>query len=227
MVVCRWDHMRRRLAACACLAAMTLVACTERADDPAPPQTDRSSVDAEECRRALHILGRGSGPQPDAPAIAENLGIGIEEAALYLAAQDKIGRLQGRLLRDGPESFQGFAVVYEPDYLIEAWSTSGDREELLSAFAGSSEEPVAECMVVVTVPYSERELGDALERVHEVVDDIAFDASLDIRGGRIELFTADEASADEVRDVLTARVGDLGFPLERIVVEGSGVSTAT
>lgn len=79
----------------------------------------------------------------------------------------------------------------------------------------------------MAVPYSERELGRALERVHRVVgDDIPFDASLDIRGGRVELFTADEPSALEVRGVLVAREGDIGFPVERIVVEGSGVSSA-
>ncbi|MGZ8631869.1 MAG: hypothetical protein ACXWZF_13030, partial [Actinomycetota bacterium] len=177
----------------ACVFLLGAGACADRAEVGGPTGVEAGSVDPEGCRRALQTLGTGAGPQPDAPAIAENLGVSVEDAELYLAAQDRIGKLQGRLLREGPSSFQGFAIDYEPDYLIEAWSTSGDRDELLAAFAGTPEAPVADCLVVVAVPYSERELGRALERVHRVVgDDIPFDASLDIRGGRVELFTADE-----------------------------------
>lgn len=216
----------RHLVASITLLVPTAAACADGSGQPPQLRAEESrSVDPEACRRALQTLGRGAGPQQDAPAIAEGLGVSLEDAELYLAARGPIGELQGRLLQEGPSSFQGFAIVYEPEYLIEAWSTSGDREELLGAFAGAREEPVGDCLVVVAVPYSERQLGDALERVHRVVGpDIDFDASLNIRAGRIELGTADDAAADEVGARLEANEGAVGFPLDRIVVEGSGLS---
>jgi hypothetical protein len=81
-------------------------------------------------------------------------------------------------------------------------------------------------MVLITVPYSERELGDALDRVHRAVgQDIDFDASLDVREGLVELFTADESAADEVRNRLEQNEDDLGFPVERVGVQGTGVAS--
>lgn len=87
---------------------------------------------------------------------------------------------------------------------------------------GSAEQPIVDCMVVVAVPYSERALSDALGRIHEAVgSEVPFDASLDIRNGRIVLGTKDDAAAERVKGLLGANGASVGFPLDRIVVEGS------
>ena len=97
-----WD---RGVVILACFVILAAAACAEPAQDGTGNEPNASSLDPDSCRRALEVLGRGAGPQPDAPTIAESLDVSVEDAELYLRAQGPIGAMQGRLLRDGPPSF--------------------------------------------------------------------------------------------------------------------------
>jgi len=90
----------------------------------------------------LNAVGAGSPPGVpeglrDALVLAGNMGVSVEEAQVFLAEQDRFGRIVGRLRGRYPERFAHAAVRYTPPSFLVRF-VGGVPTGVEEAFAGLS-----------------------------------------------------------------------------------------
>jgi hypothetical protein len=151
----------------------------------------------------------------DARAMAESLGIPVEDAYRRLQLQGAIGELDARLTRSEASTFSGLYIEQGPSLGIVVLGTTSSpnvSEHLPTALYSVSEE--ISCR---RVDYTLRDLRVSLDRFSESAPSARFDASIELEANRIFLTAASQDDAE----VLEEAVGDGQFevPASAFVVE--------
>jgi hypothetical protein len=161
---------------------------------------------------------------PDAPAIARDMGVSVEEAERRLAAQEGAGALQARLLSD--PNFAGLYIEQQPRHRIVVLFTGADPEAQLARY---TDDPLYQAL---PARYSHAELRQAQEDLNRAFarEHIYFmSSSTDVRANRVEFEVVDEGEtraqaaqrgiAIPEQVVLTSRGGIIAEPQRLAPVE--------
>jgi hypothetical protein len=143
---------------------------------------------------------------PDAPAIARDMGVSVEEAERRLAAQEGAGALQARLLSD--PNFAGLYIEQQPRHRVVVLFTGDDPEAQLARY---TDDPLYQAL---PARYSHAELTQAQEDLNRAFarQHIYFmSSSTDVRANRVEFEVVDE---NETR----AQAAQRGIAIPEMVV---------
>jgi hypothetical protein len=134
---------------------------------------------------------------PDAPAIARDMGVSVEEAERRLVAQENAGELQERLLAD--PNFAGLYIEQQPRHRIVVQFTGADPEAQLARY---TRDPL---YVAEPARYSHAQLLQAQEELNQAFarERIYFlSSSTDVRTNRVVFEVVDET---ETRTLAAAK----------------------
>jgi hypothetical protein len=124
---------------------------------------------------------------PDAPAIARDMGVSVEEAERRLAAQEGAGQLQERLLQD--PNFAGLYIEQQPRRRVVVLFTGADPAAQLARYTS---DPLYEAL---PARYSHAQLLEAQEHLNQAFarERIYFmSSSTDVRANRVVFEVVDE-----------------------------------
>jgi hypothetical protein len=93
-----------------------------------------------------------------AEEVAKDLGISVEAALAILDRQPRVGRLRSALAREGPASYGGTFLEYEPEYRIVLLALPGGAEEVTRAVDELGFADLSRFVSVRETPYSEEVL---------------------------------------------------------------------
>jgi hypothetical protein len=149
-----------------------------------------------------------------AEEVAKDLGISVEAALAILERQPRVGRLQSTLAREGPDSYGGTFLEYEPEYRIVLLALPGAADEVTRAVEELGFAELNPFVSVRETPYTEDVLKEAHRMVAELIGNRPTTLELDIRAGEI-LATA---ASSEDAGALTAAVDAADPPVPAPVV---------
>lgn len=136
----------------------------------------------------------------DADAVAEDLGISVEEAIHRLNLQDSIGALGAKLEQQEAETFAGLWILQEPEYRIVVAFTRNGQETIKPYIENTS---LAEFVEFCVAQVSLVELKTIQQSVKQMVNelDFPFSSSINVKKNQVELYVTDielwEASTQE------------------------------
>jgi hypothetical protein len=151
----------------------------------------------------------------DARAMAESLGIPVEEAYRRMLIQPAVGVLDARLTQNEASTFAGLYIDQGSDFGVTILTTTSSpniREHLPTAL-----NPLRQSISCRKVDYTYRELTRAADEFVASAPSARFDSWIDIRTNRIYL----NAANDEDARILQESVNDGRFsvPSHAFVVE--------
>jgi hypothetical protein len=124
---------------------------------------------------------------PDAPAIARDMGVSVQEAERRLAAQEGAGAMQQRLLQD--PNFAGLYIEQRPRHRIVVMFIGADPSAQLARY---TRDPLYEAL---PARYSEQQLHQAQEQLNQALmrERIHFMiSSTNVQANRVEFEVVDE-----------------------------------
>ena len=131
----------------------------------------------------------------DAEAMAEQLGISVDEAIRRLKLQDPIGTLGAELERQEADTFAGLWIQHEPEYrIVVAFTRNG--EETIQPYIENT--PLADLVKVRTAEVTYEELKAAQQEAHRLLDELglAVASGIDIKENQVDLYVTDRSLFD-------------------------------
>lgn len=151
----------------------------------------------------------------DARAMAEALGIPVEEAYRRLSLQPAVGVFGARLEQKEASTFAGLYIEQMPDFGIMVLTTTSSpniREHLPPAL-----NPLRQSIACRKVDYTYRQLTAAADEFVGSAPSVRFDSWVDIKTNRIYLNAATNEDVRILRE--SADEGDFSVPGHVFVVE--------
>jgi hypothetical protein len=168
---------RIRVLFCLLSASAVLAGCTPVLGSPAEPTLAATAIISDALRR-------------EAEAMAEELGISVEEAVRRASLQDLIGNLNAELEQREAATFAGLWVEQEPEYRVIVAFTHKGGDTIKKYVEGT---PLAELIQVRSAKASLAELVAAEQEANRLVQELGFPFStaVDVEGNRVELWVTD------------------------------------
>lgn len=176
-----------------------------------------STISAQETSPVSEEPGADVDPLPAAAEqVAEQTCLSFDDAYNALLRQPTIGQLQIALWEEGPPSFGGLLIEYEPQYQIVLLAKEGGGEEVRQAARDLAFDELDRFLVVRETPFTEDVLSHERDRVIELGADLVTTAGLDVTSGDI-LVTV--ATVDD-ENTLRARIEKTEPPIQarRVVI---------
>jgi hypothetical protein len=167
------------------LLVMLLVGCSAPMESSLQTSTQPTAVSVE----VSDALRR------DAEAMAEDLGISVDEAIHRLKLQDPIGTLGAELERLEADTFAGLWIQHEPEYrVVVAFTRNG--EETIQPYVEDT--PLADLIEVRTAEATYEELKAAQQEVQRLVDELGLSlaSGINIEENRVEVYVTDRSLFD-------------------------------
>ena len=207
--------------------ALLVAAATASCADPgplteSPSEVTTPSVSTERACAAMPSLSPDDPLIRDAQSLADDLGVPLEQAVCYLRLQDDIGRLGAYLRREGPASFGGLYIAYDPSYRVVVLSTTGDRDEIVVAAATAGGfENLTDLLEVHQTQLTEQVLSRAQQALIDLAPDMRFESGAQIHTGTVYVRVETEEDAATLRARLQDAIarGDIKVPFEVFVIE--------
>ena len=145
--------------------------------------------------------------QRDAEAMAEDLGISVDEAIRRLKLQDPIGTLSAELERLEADTFAGLWIQHEPEYRVVVAFTR-DGEETIRPYVEGT--PLADLIEVRTAEATYEELKAAQQEVHRLLDELGLSSAsgINIQENRVDVYVTDRSLFDTKLREANARLPD-------------------
>jgi len=143
----------------------------------------------------------------DAEAMAEELGISVDEAIRRLKLQDPIGTLGAELERLEADTFAGLWIQHEPEYRVVVAFTRNGEETIRPYVEGT---PLADLIEVRTVEATYEELKAAQQEAHWLLDELglALASGINIKENQVELYVTDRSLFDTTLREANVRLPD-------------------
>jgi hypothetical protein len=167
------------------LLVMLLVGCSAPMESSLQTSTQPTAVSVE----VSDALRR------DAEAMAEDLGISVDEAIHRLKLQDPIGTLGAELERLEADTFAGLWIQHEPEYrVVVAFTRNG--EETIQPYVEDT--PLADLIEVRTAKATYEELKAAQQEAHRLLDELGLSSAsgINIEENRVEVYVTDRSLFD-------------------------------
>ena len=166
----------------------------------------------------------------DSKQLADELGVSIAEAARYLELQPRVGQLEAFLDSEGPASFGGLYIEYDP-YGVVVLSTSDDPQGVVSYIREGGFGDLEAFVRIREVDYRMRDIATRLQEIKSDNPDITFSADADLHSGAVTLAVVGENSAKELASRISSGPGELrvataSLPLEIVAVDSAAATEA-
>ena len=141
---------------------------------------------------------------------------------MILERQPRVGRLQSALAREGPASYGGTFLEYEPEYAIVLLALPGGADEVTRAVDELGFYDLSPFVSVRETPYTEDVLKEAQRMVGELGGSKVTTLDRDIRTGEILATVASSEDADAVTAAIDAADPPVPAPVVVTVATGGG-----